>query len=130
MQAGADGYQQEVDGSLYRCPHPDDGERIVELYQEIPDDGIQNKAEETVCPGGDAEVAECFPKEYPLCCVSVSGNRTAVSIQQDTEIKIAAGSVNRPAVIRFWNLFVLIYKSNPISLLKYFFSKSIMSATR
>ncbi|EDO52552.1 hypothetical protein BACUNI_04169 [Bacteroides uniformis ATCC 8492] len=32
VQAGADGYQQEVDRSLYRCPHPDDGERIVELY--------------------------------------------------------------------------------------------------
>ena len=62
VQAGADGYQQEVDRSLYRCPHPDDGERIVELYQEIPDDGIQQKAEETVCPGGDAEVTECFPK--------------------------------------------------------------------
>ena len=52
VQAGADGYQQEVDRSLYRCPHPDDGERIVELYQEIPDDGIQNKAEETVCQVG------------------------------------------------------------------------------
>ena len=69
-------------------------------------------------------------REYPLCCVSVSGNRTAVSIQQDTEIRIAVGSVTRPADIRFWNLFVLIYKSNPMSRRKYFFSKFIMSATR
>lgn len=69
-------------------------------------------------------------REYPLCCVSVSGNRTAVSIQQDTEIRIAVGSVNRPAVIRFWNLFVLIYKSNPMSRRKYFFSKFIMPTTR
>ena len=47
-------------------------------------------------------------REYPFCCVSVSDNRTAVSVQQDTEIRIAAGSVNRPAVIRFWNRLVLI----------------------
>ena len=54
MNAGTDGYQQDIDGGLYRCPHADKGERIVELYQEITDDGIQNKTCETIGPSGDA----------------------------------------------------------------------------
>ena len=61
VYAGADGYQQEVDGGLHRRPHADDGKCVVQLYKEVPDDAVQHETANAAGPGGDAEVAERFP---------------------------------------------------------------------
>ena len=45
---------------------------------------------------------------YSSFRISKSGNRMALSIQQVTDMRMAAGSVKRPAVTRFWNLWLLI----------------------
>jgi len=39
-----DRYQQKVNGCLHGCPHTDNGEGVVQLYQEVTDYTVKQKA--------------------------------------------------------------------------------------
>ena len=43
MQGRTNGYKQEINGRLHRCPHADDGKSIVQFYQEVTDDAIEDE---------------------------------------------------------------------------------------
>ena len=62
VQGGADGNQQEVDGCLHGCTHTDDGEGIVQFYQEVADYAVEDETQRRVCPCRDVAVADGLPQ--------------------------------------------------------------------
>lgn len=61
VHAGTGGYKQDVEGSLHRSTQADDGKRVVQLDEEISDDGIQQETGQAVGPYRQVEVSESAP---------------------------------------------------------------------
>ena len=62
MQGRTNGHQQEIDGCLHRGTHTDDGERVVQLDQEIANYAVEDETQRRVCPCRDIAAADGLPQ--------------------------------------------------------------------